>query len=250
LRNLIYKGGVLNIIGNKPDYDEPLWRYFKTDYFVDIMQTSTLYFSSACQFDDSFEGAVAVFAQEFPVDSRYSEPTYFERAFEELRRLTKISCWHRASYESDAIWKLYADKGKGIAIQTNFESIRSSVQPFRIKPEYDLEKLWAGNVNYVDLLKKRLNVDMIERFWYKHLAFESEKEFRIAVSLRIAEEFGVAVPEDGVNVKFNLEKLVHRIYLGPSLSTDEIKKVRSAAETRGLADRIEVSSLLGLPRYT
>lgn len=72
-----------------------------------------LYFPAATQFEDPFEGAVAVLPHNWPVDPRYVEPELGERAFQQLRRLTKISCWHLADYEGDAMWKLYAATRKG-----------------------------------------------------------------------------------------------------------------------------------------
>lgn len=240
----------MHLIGNQViDMVEPLWRYFKTERIVSFLETGSLYFSSARQFQDPFEGAIAVLPPGFPVDPRYAEPGGDERAFEQLRRLTKISCWHRAPYESDAMWQLYAGDWKGVAIRTTPERIKAAAKPFRLKPEYGEEKLWGGNVTYVDLLKVRLNLSMMDRFWYKHMAFSWEREFRLAVSVRMAEEFGVAVPELGVFVEFDLDVLIDKIYLGPSLHDSDIETVRSAAAHRGFGDRIRVSSLLGTPRY-
>lgn len=241
----------MRIIGNQElDMNEPLWRYLKTERFLELLQSSHLYFASARQFADPFEGAVAVLPAGFPIDPRYAEIEHDERAFEELRRLTKVSCWHRANYESDAMWQLYAGERKGVAIRTTPSRISAAANPFRLKPEYGHEELWAGNVNYVDLLKERLRINMLERFWYKHMAFSWENEFRLAISARMAEEFGVVVPEHGVNVEFDIPQLIERIYLGPSLSELDIAAIRSAAKSHDLEDRIRVTSMLGTPRYT
>lgn len=229
---------------------EPLWRYFKTERFLELLRTSRLYFAAAQQFEDPFEGAVAVLPPGFPVDPRYTNLESGERAFEELRRLTKVSCWHRAEYESDAMWQLYAGSRKGVAIRTNAERIQAAAKPFRLKPEYGYEDLCAGNINYVDLLKERLRVSMMDRFWFKHMAFSWEREFRLAVSVRVAEEFGVQVPELGIQVEFDISQLVDRIYLGPSLSQEDIAAIRGAAKQHGFEDRIRVTSMLGTPRYT
>jgi hypothetical protein len=185
-----------------------------------------------------------------PIGPRYAEPELYERAFEQLRRLTKVSCWHRASYESDAMWHLYAGYRKGIAVLSSAERIRAAAKPFRLKPEYAHEELWAGNVIYVDLLKERLRVSTLDRFWYKHMAFSWERELRLVVSVRIAEEFGVQVPELGIYVDFDLPALIERIFLGPSLPEEDVRAVRHAAELHGLGDRVTVTSLLGTPRYT
>ncbi|WP_224101868.1 DUF2971 domain-containing protein [Paraburkholderia caribensis] len=231
------------------DLEEPIWRYFKPSRFHDFMTTGELYFASARQFQDPFEGAVAVLPPGFPVDPRYTEREGSERAFEELRRLTKISCWHRASYESDAMWQLYAGAWKGVAIRTTPGRIAKAAKPFRLNPEYGQEDLWAGYVRYVDLLKERLRVSMLDRFWYKHMAFSWEREFRLAISLRMAEEYGVKVPEDGIKVQFDVSQLVDRIFIGPSLGEDGVKVVRQAAEAAGLGGHVRMSSMLGSPRY-
>ena len=241
----------MRIIGNQElNMSEPLWRYFKTERFLELLKSNHLYFASVREFDDPFEGAVAVLPPGFPVDPRYAKLESSEKAFEELRRLTKVSCWHRASYESNAMWHLYAESRKGVAVRTNPDRIRAAAKPFRLRPEYGHEDLWAGNVNYVDLLKERLRVSMMDRFWYKHMAFAWEREFRLAVSVRTAEEFGVQVPEYGVKVEFDVPQLIDRIYLGPSLSEIDGAAIRAAAKAHGLEDRIRVTSMLGTPRYT
>ena len=241
----------MRIIRNQElDMNEPLWRYFRTERFLELLQSNQLYFAAVRQFDDPFEGALAVLPPGFPLDPRYAEPEFGEKSFEELRRLTKVSCWHRASYESDAMWQLYAGSGKGVAVRTNPNRIGEAAKPFRLKPEYGYEDLWAGNVNYVDLLKRRLRVSMMDRFWHKHMTFAWEQEFRLAVSVRTAEESGVRVPEHGVKVEFDVRQLIERIYLGPSLPETDVLAIRASAKANGLEDRIRVTSMLGTPRYT
>lgn len=147
------------------------------------------------------------------------------------------------------MWQLYAGSRKGVAIRTTVERIRAAAKPFRLEPEYGYEQFWAGNVNYVDLLKEHLAVSMTERFLYKHMSFQWEQEFRMVISVRMAEEYGVHVPELGINVDFDIPKLIEYIYLGPSLTNTEIDAIRSAASAHGLEDRIRVTSMLGTPRY-
>lgn len=89
--------------------DTKIWRYFKPSRFIEFLETSELHFASANQFEDRFEGSVAIQSPHYLVDPRYAEIDGVEKAFRELKRLTKISCWHCASFESDAMWKLYAD---------------------------------------------------------------------------------------------------------------------------------------------
>lgn len=230
--------------------DEALWRYFRADRFVSALQSCLLHFPSAHQFTDPFEGAVAVQQNDLPPDPRYPEPNSFEKAFEQLRRLTKINCWHCAAYESDAMWKLYAADRKGVAIRTTAARLQAALQPFRLSPEYGEEKPYWGKIRYVDLHAERLQVGMERRFFYKHRAFEWEREFRVIISLRMAEEFGVRVPDNGIYVPFHPTELIESVYLGPELPGEDRKSVIDACTRTSLDERVLTSTLLGTPRYT
>lgn len=240
-----------NATDEEIDYDEHLWRYFKPHRFAELLSTGALYFPAARQFQDRFEGATAVLPPEAYIDPRYPlDGELGERAFAHLRRLMKVSCWHRASYESDAMWQLYAGAWKGVAIRTTPRRLSEAAATFRLQPHHAGEDLWGGNVKYVDLLQERLRASAIARFWHKHMAFSWEREFRIGISLTSAEEFGVNVPDEGINVPFNLDLLVEEIVLGPSLEEAAIAEIREAAAQAGLANRVRVSIMLGTPRYT
>ena len=241
----------MKIIGDgKIDMEQVLWRYFQPERFLQVLAKASLYFASANEFADPFEGAVAVQLTSAESDARYAEMESAEVAFRELKRLTKISCWHRADYESDAMWRLYAGANKGIALCTTPERRHAAFSPFRLEAKYGEENLWAGQVEYVDLTKVRLRrVGMLERFFIKHRAFEWEREFRLAISLRIAEEFAVQVPPKGILVDANLDLLVERVVLGATMTVEERQVATDAIEAAGLADRLHLSTLLGRPRY-
>ncbi len=238
------------INGQDIEWGGELWKYFRIERFVSTLETGMLYFASANQFVDLFEGAVAVQMDDTPVDPGYAgmEPT--GKAFFELKRLTKISCWHRAAYESDAMWKLYAGENKGIAICSTPERLRAAFKPFRLRAQYGIEDLWAGPVEYVDLTQVRMKgVGMLEQFYYKHRAFEWEREFRLVISLRMAEENAVQVPADGISVEVDLDVLVERIVMGSTTSREERDLVTRHVERARLGDRLQRSTLLGCPRY-
>ncbi|MDX0986463.1 DUF2971 domain-containing protein [Sinorhizobium medicae] len=230
--------------------NETLWKYFRFERFLSTLAESRLYFASANQFIDPFEGAVAVQLNVPPPDPRYAEMESVEHAFFQLKRLTKISCWHRADYESDAMWKLYAGEHKGIAICTTPDRMHAAFKPFRLKQDYGVEDLCGGPVQYVDLTRVRMRrVAMLDRFFFKHRAFEWEREYRLAISVRMAEEFGVRVPEHGIFVDVDLPTLIERIVLGSTTTEAERATVAQDVAAAGLSDRLELSTLLGQPRY-
>ncbi|NJD27654.1 MAG: DUF2971 domain-containing protein [Chloroflexi bacterium] len=230
--------------------DQPLWRYLRAQRFIESVQSRTLHFPSARQFEDPFEGAVAVLPYDWPRDPRYEELGDVDKAFEQLRRLTKISCWHCADYESDAMWKLYAGTRKGVAIRTTAARLQAALRPFRLAADYGEEQPIWGRVRYFDLHAERLRAGMEERFFIKHRAFEWEQEFRVVISVRMAEEFGVAVPVTGIDVPFDPAVLVESAHLGPSLSDSERAAISDVCAAAGLGARLSTSTLLGRPRYT
>ena len=175
-----------NIWPTKHDATLRLWRYFKPARFVELLASGRIHFASARQFTDRFEGAVAVLAPDLPIDQRYQELSHEDRAFEELRRLTMISCWHIEREESAAMWNQYADDGKGIALSTTFGRLRRSCRPYFAPNALLPEDTWCGRVRYVNLLEQRLHPTDRERFFYKHHVFASEKEFRLVISLAMA----------------------------------------------------------------
>jgi hypothetical protein len=241
----------MRIIGDvKIDPKQVLWRYLRPERLSQVLANASFYFASANEFADPFEGAVAIQTTPTESDPRYAEMESGEVAFRELKRLTKINCWHQAEYESDAMWQLYAGANKGIALCTTPERMFAAFRPFRLKPEYGEEDLWAGRVEYVDLTQVRLKrVGMLDRFFIKHRAFEWEREFRLAISLRPAEEFAVQVPPEGIFVDVDLDVLVEHVVLGTTMSSEERRRVTEALEAAGLADRTRLSTLLGRPRY-
>ncbi|HCG05791.1 MAG TPA: DUF2971 domain-containing protein [Desulfovibrio sp.] len=238
------------IFQGKFDEDELLWRYFRLERFLSMLNEQRVYFASANEFCDPFEGAVEVCNDRggSPVLDEYVAG--IEDAFFQLKRLTKINCWHRASYESDAMWKLYAGEHKGVAICTRPNLLRESLRDFRLQPDYGVEELWGDAVLYVDLTQESLREKcMLERFFFKHKAFEWEKEFRLAISLRMAEENGVHVPKLGIFVEADISVLVEKIVIGSIVSENDVARIVEGANNVGLADRVEFSTLLWSPRY-
>lgn len=237
------------ITGTRINWNEKLWRYCTADRFEWIVKNNEIYFASANQFSNPFEGAGAVQTNLPPADPRYAAMDHAERAFFQLKRLTKLNCWHRAEYERDAMWKLYSGESKGVAICSTPSRLRGALRNFRLKPRYGVEQLWGGPVRYIDLTQIRMRVPMLGRFFFKHRAFAWEREFRLAISVRDAEEFGVAVPARGIRVPVNLDMLVDHIIIGFEIPGRQRSRVAALARTAGLDDRLRFSSLLGKPRF-
>jgi hypothetical protein len=145
-------------------------------------------------------------------------------------------------YESDAMWKLYAGASKGVAICSTPKRMRDAFHPFRLAPNYGGEDLWAGQGHYEDLLKVRMKASMLHRFFCKSQAFAWERAFRLAISVRMAEGFGIPVPQFGIEVGADVEALIVKIMLGPELFGPERDLIVQHATRVGLKGRLAISS--------
>ncbi|MDQ7057045.1 MAG: DUF2971 domain-containing protein [Ghiorsea sp.] len=69
-----------------------------------------------------------------------------------ISKSTCVSCWYHSESESEAMWKLYSDSGKGIAIKTSVSSLVKSIN--FCEPQIPLR---LGKVKYLDFLCNKLS---------------------------------------------------------------------------------------------
>jgi hypothetical protein len=234
---------------NSINWKQKCWKYFSVDRFIDAIENGYLYFAAANQFEDNFEGATTIVSskvKEFEFGPNFA---LANNAFKELQRLTKISCWHKSIHESYAMWKIYAQENKGVAITTTPDKMRLAFKPYRIKSEYCEEDLIIGNVEYVDLTSQHIDDTMLDVFFYKHLIYAYENEIRLVISLRTAEEFGVSVPDEGVFVHVDYHELIEDIVLGPNLRSEDRISILRVCKKIGLDSKVQDSCLTFKPIF-
>jgi hypothetical protein len=95
------------------DPNSRIWRYLTTQKFKRLVTTSELVFPCAELFNEEYEGAYpepnrtlqdAIFKL-YPIPFEREENA--ENAHKWNRKVTFVSCWYMAEYESDAMWKPY-----------------------------------------------------------------------------------------------------------------------------------------------
>lgn len=240
--------------------DTVIWRYMPLSRLRALLSGS-LYFAAAHQFDDSFEGAITegerawreqetarIFENE---QDRQFDLESVSQAFGELRRLTKINCWHAATNENVAMWERYLrEKKAGVAVRSNVGALKRSLGEFHLKPEYGEEPIVVGRVRYIDYASQdRFHRSMLETFLYKRIEYRDEQEVRAILSLRMAEEFGVPVPPDGVEVGVEPQTLVDEIRVSADAGEDVVDQVRTAVSDAGLGCGVTQSALARTPMY-
>lgn len=171
-----------------------LWRYMGIEELQDIFENKVIRLTPALKFNDPWEGYIHLewvkrwerklwsLADKAPIPDGYVK--YY---IECVKHNTFIKCFHNADVESDAMWRLYTPKGKGVAIKIDSDELSSPV--FFHKPKdlhCDIEA-----VTYVKEYTEEEPVMKPETMYYfKRKAFEHEKEIRI-----IGTNIGKAVEE-------------------------------------------------------
>ncbi|MGB0717874.1 MAG: DUF2971 domain-containing protein [Alphaproteobacteria bacterium] len=225
-----------------------IWRYFKVERFLELLEKERIYFSSANEFSDTFEGAVAVLPPEIKLDPRYTEPDRLEQAFIPLKKYSKINCWHIEDHENSMMWEIYANRSKGVAVVSTVTSYIKSYTPYCATEKSQPETLFHGPVKYENLLEERLRPSSKERFFYKDRIFKHEQEYRFMISLEEASMW-VDVAEKGIHVSFDPSVLIEEIILGPNIEPDCLNRIKLASERHQLKSKIKESRLRGKPKY-
>ena len=232
---------------SRPNPKDTLWRYLSFEKFAILLSTKSLYFATADQFEDPFEGHVPP-----PIMELYKRHTQrlgkkgsqaVLKLWEDWREWVMCSCWYHGNQESIAMWERekYSTHNSGIAIKTTVQCLEDS---FTHEDDVDV---YIGKVKYVDYQNIDDTPDILDMhtiytpFFYKREAFESEKEVRaiIDASPYIKERFYE------VKVGFSLKpeefdlKTLQRKMRSPKNNKDKGKNLRVCLDT--LIDEVIVA---------
>lgn len=237
-----------------------IWRYMALERFEDLLD-SRLYFAAAHQFEDAFEGAASASElarrradaeRVLPKDLGAQDDLLAleSRAFEDLRRMTKVNCWHAAEHENVAMWDRYLRGKAGVAVVSTVRRLKDCMHPFRLEPHYGEEPIVVGRVEYLDFDTEEMrDRSMLGTFLHKRREYRDEREVRALLSLRMASEFGVQIPADGVVVRVDPRTLADRVVAWPEATDDEMADLAQIAATAGLESPIVPSTLSAPPTY-
>src|SRR5574341_1939706 len=139
--------------------NEGIWRYMSLEKFESMLERRALYFCRTDRFEDQWEAVIPEkqFNQskidEYIDRTRVPEfvKTFEKRSFAASMDAWKVgrnrflvNCWHIGEVESDALWKIYADRQQTVAIQSRFGRLSKAFH----RSDCDVR---IGKVSYVDL---------------------------------------------------------------------------------------------------
>jgi hypothetical protein len=275
-------------VSTELDGSASLWRYMSLDKLVDLLSTSELQFAPLAWFvnSDPFEGYLPAVALEadasifrplvkdnelaFQLVEEHrrnighelteDEKALFKSQLEDLKaaprlyhaaiaKAISVSCWHGNKGESEAMWRLYGDSGKAIAIETTIDSLGDSIQvcesPYRVH---------IYPVKYLDFFDNTLSpsdcvVDGQRAPLLKRISYEHEREVR-AFILRVPE-----TPRKGLDLKswkpepvripVELSRLLKAIHISPYPGEPFPSSVMKICEKYGIpGGTVKLSKLL------
>lgn len=223
--------------------DTVLTRYMSKSKFLSLLNDG-LYLSKVTKFKDELEGILPYFNKD-------NDSSLLNR--EKIRKSLDwvyVSCWYNDSIESNAMWELYGENNEAIAIQTSARKLQNlylnknrEMQSYFDCVEYknpDLETFEKHSPITVltNFLANEGSPEVIYSAlfsFYKHIAYKSENEIRLAVV-----DSNANINKENTNNGIILEventiELIDKVIVSPS-STEKFKN-----ETQALLNSYKVS---------
>lgn len=237
----------------KPSDGTKIWRYMDFTKLVDMLDSSTLFFTRSDKFEDPFEGQLS-FANKKMRPTVYNGTDVSEEVlgdldefYRRLRMYTLINCWHMNEHESAAMWKLYLKSNEGIAIQSTYNRLCDSF----CNTESDV---YIGKVHYVDYEEEFIpEWNAFSPYVYKRKSFEHEKELRAVIQEVPAHpvedklDWSILPRGFGANVNVDLEILIENVYVAPTSPQWVYDLVKSVMKKYGINRDVIKSNLYTNP---
>ena len=235
--------------------DNKIWRYMDFTKLISLLDTKALWFTRADKMTklDKNEG---LYFPEFtnkllenPV-VKENKPTmdnlsaHFKNQ-NEYNKQFLVNCWHMNEVESSNMWKAYAGRGYGVAVQSTFRKLAGS---FHVAED----TVWIGPVSYSEntlmnaLTRCRYKIEAMNSYiplMVKRKYYEDEKEVRAVIWNR------KPLGDEGKYIQVDLNVLLDKIILAPQTEKWVLNLVKSVAKAYKIEVDVEPSILDQGPLY-
>ena len=220
--------------------------------FVDLLERKTLYFTRLDRMPDHFEGAPTPATLAW-IERYYRETGLIDQTGERGPKVLYtettlinqlmgfVNCWHINRHESDAMWRLYSDRGI---------AIRSTIRRFRQSLDGAPDDVYLCRVRYTS--DPQPFGSTLTAALKKFKSYEHERELR-AILISIPSWWTSATPDraelertqpPGVPVSVDLDTLVQRVYVSPGRADWYKELIVKVMNTYGLGHKhVETSTL-------
>lgn len=194
---------------------------------IALLNHGCLFFSRADRLGDPWEGATSPLNITLRKDLDEKTGLGYQNLaniYRASRTHTYISCWHKNSHESAAMWRLYLKSHEGLAVRTTFGRLRESFP----RAEQDI---YIGKVHYYNPeLEVLPEGNVLRPYLWKRKSFEHECEVRAVFQDPRGFEAEPAA-EYGLNIPVDVERLVEEVWLAPT-SPDWLAEVMQSVLDR------------------
>jgi hypothetical protein len=264
-----------------------LWRYLSLDKLIDLLLTSELFFTPLAAFarTDPFEGCLPSVAFEADasmvrqvvndVGTAYgllaehrkaqgcpltiAEQETVQASLNDLKsvprhlrlamaKATVVNCWHAGESESEAMWRLYSENGKAIAIETTLDGLKESIQSresasvVRIYPVKYLD-FFDSTIRPIDCVIEGHRAPLLKRISYQHEREVRAFIWKIAPNPRAAIDIDFWKPEP-MRLPIDVRTLIKAIHVSPYCEEPFPRSVAAVCEAFGIGSAIVQPSRL------
>ncbi|MBV1778727.1 DUF2971 domain-containing protein [Paeniglutamicibacter sp. ABSL32-1] len=237
---------------NQPEGQDVLWRYMDIARFISLLEDEAIFFARADQMADKWEGSYGPANIEMR-PQMHGEHFEMMRDSASVRRAFTLksmfmSCWHESPVESAAMWDLYQREGRGVAIQTNWESLTGSLSSSR--------RIFGGRIKYADYHTEVIpEENAFDAYMHKRLSYAHEREVRLITLVAT----GGLDPDKGLPfmpsspgsvvepVSVDVRKLVRSVYVAPDSPPWITELIKKLAKRYGHDFEIRQSDLASDP---
>ncbi|MND74919.1 hypothetical protein D3C80_665260 [compost metagenome] len=157
---------------------------------------------------------------------------------------TCVHCWYHSKTESEAMWKLYSDSGKGIAIKTSVGSLIKAINSCQQKIPLRL-----GKVKYLDFLCNKLTpkdcvVDGTISPLLKRNEYAHENEVRLYSVPQLHPKQWVGYEPQPILVDIDIATIIEGVYISPYVGEPFISSVSKLCELFEIPEHKVIKSQL------
>ena len=220
------------------DDAQRVWRYLTFDRFEWLLEQKRLWLSRADLLGDPWEVVLSKRDLDSMLAGGYcgGDRDSLLRVLSAERENNFVSCWSAQPDESYALWLIYCEKNEGVAIQTTFGRLKASLQePVILRPVvYARDARVPANKNHPFL------ADVVVR---KRPMFAYEHEVRIAQWKHDAKG------KPGLEIPWDAERVLERVWVHPRADGAFFERVRTAVRTMAptLIDSVQWSEMTAAP---
>lgn len=249
-----------------PPDETVLWRYMDFAKFVQFLETQSLWFLRADQFEDPLEGTYTDAEVEHltALDAANGLPQRgILRGPKYMRSFAYVNCWRKGEGESLAMWDLYG-KGNGVI------AVKTTVGNFKMALAESQHRTFLGEVKYIDWARPYWDNNILAMCFRKDLSYQHEAEVRAVIwdpeiinrnmsgaleAARLRPDYSnaefdpfILTKEDGekvVSISFAPSRFITEVVIGPREKSWIQGLIRKILTRYGLEKiKIEVSNRL------